>query len=653
MPTKSSTVACPLYHLIREQHLPAIEDAVRRTHESVVIGSALLNVYVRRVVTAFLNDPTPQRRIVAVSQLGSVFTQSVVANALVLASGGTCTRAPPSLSLVWSEMRNANPNLSLPGGSGTNYLRAYEARSMVATAKTALKMHFYRRVQRHVKMVHRIERSNWLALTADERKAHKLQFARMTADIVRRSIDPLKSSPIHHLWIQNTRRFLGLDLLLTNNKPLAYHLESSPGEILFATARLSYASFRTMGKGFALFPLRTAMTPRFCNFCVEALCQATGIRRAERAERPKRAAPGSVAAETIKASRLAEKRATFQQVLRPGWEKRVGHSDRFVFSFKTDGFSARLLLESDMPDGLSSTTPSGSLPRRGVHYIDDLRTRVDGIRPDMDVIGVDPGKIELMVACNDRKTSPTDPRPLHRPVRYTNKQRRYETKTEVAQKKLLAERTSSPVFDLECDLARHCKRDPTLESFNTYVNVHFASLRARLDFYARLSFRKRRWRGYVLSQKSIARLKNRVRNLVPKGKRFAIAWGAWGLTSGSACSRGNPPAFGIGLMKEFAKDFLVIPTPEHHTSKTCSVCLRSRRGAHDAGPCAEVEAFRGERVRGLRFCQTCSSHLNRDANASLNIAMNLRCFMAGEGGIRTLTPDEAELIRADAAASTN
>ena len=242
----------------------------------------------------------------------------------------------------------------------------------------------------------------------------------------------------------------------------------------------------------------------------------------------------------------------------------------------------------------------------------------------------------------------TQPWVQYRSVRYTNAQRRFELKTIVAQKKLEALRRKNSIDDLESDLARHTKRAPTLAAFTEYLQEHFRTLRTRLDFYSSLSLRRRRWRSYVLGQKSIARLKNRVREMAPSGAPVAIAWGAWGLVSGAACSRGNPPALGIGLMKEFAKDFLVVPTPEHHTSGTCSICLRSGRGPQDASPCAVMETARSTRIRGLRFCQTCSSHLNRDQNASLNIAMNFRLYMSQNSGIRALTAQERELITADA-----
>lgn len=379
--------------------------------------------------------------------------------------------------------------------------------------------------------------------------------------------------------------------------------------------------------------------------CVRAT-QATAAKRVERAKRVKRTAPGSDDSTANRASLLQEKKDTFAQVLRPGWEKRISHSDRFVFSFDTDGVSARLLLEREVP--VAHAPSSGCLPTRGKYFIDDLKQRNCAIGDDVHVIGVDPGKVELIVASNDRRRGAADPRPSYRSVRYTNAQRRFELKTIVGQKKLEALRRENSIDDLESDLARHTQRAPTLVAFNEYLQEHFRTLRARLDFYSSLSLRRRRWRSYVLGQKSIAHLKNRVRAMAPPGAKMAIAWGAWGLVSGAPCSRGNPPALGVGLMKEFAKDFLVVPTPEHHTSSTCSVCLRSGRGPHDAGPCAAIEDKRSKKIRGLRFCPTCCSHLNRDRNASLNIAMNLRLYMSQGSGIRALTTQDRELITADA-----
>ena len=484
---KTSVVACPLHHLLQDGAIADLRVAVQRTHEAAAVGSALINAYLRDRLSAFQSGDIDRRTVLA--DIDVVMQQGGVQNAFVLASGGNCRKAPPHLARVWKEMSELEFSPPPMSGSKTNYMRAYEARSMVATAKTALAMHFYNRVKAHVSRFHKVDRDEWLALPPEERKRRKLESARISKDILRKAGDAMVSNPSHHEWVDSTRTSLGLDVLLVD-KPLAYHVKTSSSAILLATWQLSCWSFNAIGKAYSIYPLRTTMTPRFCHVDIEVLCQSTAAIRAQRSGRVKRAAPGSDAAAANKASLFLEKKETFSQVLRPGWEKRISHSDRFAFSFDTDGVSARLLFEKKV-----SPPPSNGrrLPSRGTHSIDDLKGVFVG--DDVHVIGVDPGKVELMVASNDRARGPADPRPLYPSVRYTNAQRRFDMKTVVAQKKLQVLRNEHSIADLESDLARHNKRVPTLEAFNEYLREHFRTLRKRLDFYSSLSLRRRRWRS--------------------------------------------------------------------------------------------------------------------------------------------------------------
>ena len=82
-----------------------------------------------------------------------------------------------------------------------------------------------------------------------------------------------------------------------------------------------------------------------------------------------------------------------------------------------------------------------------------------------------------------------------------------------------------------------------------------------------------------------------------------------------------------------ARRFLVVPTPEAYTSKTCCRCLGECR------PWAEVEELRGKRVRGLRRCtqRDCMIPLNRDKNGATNIGTNFQRLMQGDDPIRSMT----------------
>ena len=94
-------------------------------------------------------------------------------------------------------------------------------------------------------------------------------------------------------------------------------------------------------------------------------------------------------------------------------------------------------------------------------------------------------------------------------------------------------------------------------------------------------------------------------------------------------------------MKKLSKRFVVVPTPEQYTSKTCCKCLQP------CGPWLEVEHRMGRRIRGLRICQNdaCSLPQNRDRTGASNIATQFSRLFRGMGPIRNLTAAEEELHR--------
>ena len=116
------------------------------------------------------------------------------------------------------------------------------------------------------------------------------------------------------------------------------------------------------------------------------------------------------------------------------------------------------------------------------------------------------------------------------------------------------------------------------------------------DFYAHLDHRDRRRKTRIKTQQSESRLVDRLR-ATPRANE-GLAYGAWGLVAGrpsAACNRGNPPAVGAGLLKRLARDFVVVPTPEHHTSKTCVRC-EGLCGRHPTLKTSDDKTVRGLRV---------------------------------------------------------
>ena len=97
-----------------------------------------------------------------------------------------------------------------------------------------------------------------------------------------------------------------------------------------------------------------------------------------------------------------------------------------------------------------------------------------------------------------------------------------------------------------------------------------------------------------------------------------------------------PPTIGVGIMRFLSKHFPVMITPEAYTSKTCFFC-DGMRSAVAHGKMRHTRKDRAgnevqREIRGLRVCnnEDCSAHsLNRDLNASLNIAKRAWCLLHG------------------------
>ena len=94
--------------------------------------------------------------------------------------------------------------------------------------------------------------------------------------------------------------------------------------------------------------------------------------------------------------------------------------------------------------------------------------------------------------------------------------------------------------------------------------------------------------------------------------------------------------------EKLARRFVVAPTPEAYTSKTCCKCLGV------CGPWEEMEEKMGKKIRGLRRCtqRDCMIPLNRDKNGATNIGTNFLRLIANQPPIRSMTDEDIALHRA-------
>ena len=673
------TVGCALKKLISNPaYLLKIQGAVTIVHKATILASELLNMHIRRVL-----DANPD------ADLSCCFNSNWLLNAY---NEVTIGKRKVKVDADLRATREAcMPPFFPPDRTGATQCLLYDARNLATVAATGVWMHFQKRILSHVRNKFALGEDAYGALTKDQKRPRKLELMQMANDLCRSPGTSHQSPVARHAWVASERSRLGIDAAVGDwkGKPLLYHLKTHPHRFLKTMRLMSTEKEATGGKAFALYPIRRTNVPRHVRFDQIAVRDLLGIGKSEfikeqrKAELKKRKhdaledadreasqetnptdpvfpplrpngagyesgddscshnAPGPSSAPVPKPGRtrrtkdemVEENAALFGGIvnLRAAG---VHRRERFDFAFTTDGVCARVQMRSKKVSG-GSADLSG-IPKRGVWAIDQLKhaTRAE----ELHVVGVDPGKRELVVGVD------MDDAKGCSPVRYTLKQRQRDLRSRQYADEARRGKPSE-VKDAEAALSGFNSRTASLADFCAYCAKRHETLDKCLAFYGHLDHRRRRWKTVIKTQKSEERLYKDLEKLKTDSRPLVLAYGSWGMVAGRpgmACNKGTAPCIGVGLMRKLARRFVVAPTPEAYTSKTCCRCLG------ECGPWAEVEEKMGKKIRGLRRCtqRDCMIPLNRDKNGATNIGTNFTRLMAGQPPIRSMTDEDLAFHRA-------
>lgn len=635
------TVGCSLSNLIPDvQHLNAIQGAVLTVHKCTILATELLNMHLRRYLNAECN-----------TGLKCFFNASWILNAY-----NEVTNGEKKVNVVHClrETRDqCMPPFVPPNRRGIQQCLLYDARNLATVAATGVWMHFKPRILSHVKRLHAIDKDAYNALSKEEKRKRKLTLMQMASDVCRIPSEEYQSPCETHAWVNAERERLGIDKAVGkwNMKPLLYHLKEKPHCFLKCMHIMSTEREASGASAFSLYPLRRTFVPRHIRFDQKAIRDLLRLgnsdyikqrakegsrkRKANELELPPLGNEGGGTCATPKRRSKEEMREENEALFQSVVDLRSANVQRrqlFDYAFTTDGVCARVQMRTIKKNKGGALQ---SLPRRGIWAINELKrvSRLD----EMKVVGIDPGKRELVVGVDMDN-------PLGGTVRYTQKQRLRDIRSRQYADE--SKRTKPfGVEDAEAKLSGYNSRSTDLRVFCAYCGQRHAMMDECLAFYSQMEHRKRRWKTAIKSQKSEERLFQKIEALKTKGKQVVLAYGSWGMVAGrpgTACNKGNPPCLGVGLMKKLSRRFVVAPTPEAYTSKTCCKCFG------ECGPWKEFENDKKKRIRGLRRCtqRDCMLVLNRDKNGATNIGTNFMRLMENKPLIRSLTDEDLSFHRA-------
>ena len=619
-PGRPYVVSCALHRVVvGEADAAALKDAVGRTHRCTLHATELLNLYVRDRIENHCG-----------TGLDRLFDQHWLLNAYyAVSTGRKAASVDPAVQNVYDTYMAST--VDVPDRRGLSRTLKYECINLAAVAATNVWMHFQERVLKHTRTRFALQGDAYGSLTKDERCARKLALMQAATDVCRAPDEPHRSPAEFHAWIDAERARLGIDSAVGEweGKPLLYHLKAKPHRFLVAMHAMSTDRHAAGRAAFSLFPLRRSNVPCHARFDKEALSGLFGIRASSSTKidgsgRKRRRDDPSL---------VEEKVSFFSQLLELRSIKRRHHFD---FSFTTDGVSLHLNMRKPRREGKAARV--AGMPTRGVHSIDELKqaARLE----DVHAIGIDPGRVELLVAV-DRETG--------KRARYTLKQRRKELRTRQREDELRRSKPQTVAYAEELMSQRNSKA-PGLTEFAAFASRRRALRRECPElprFYSEDVHRNNRRKTRIKAQQSETKLIERLHTLHRDSRTPVLAYGAWGLQAGragAACNKGNPPAIGVGLMKRLALHFVVVPTPEHYTSKTCVRCL---------GPCGPHPTLKtkgGTEIRGLRVCQHegCGLLQNRDRTGASNIGLQFERLFRGDPPLRPMSDEEVEFNRLSA-----
>ena len=615
------TIACRLDRIVPDRnHFELIQEAVLNAHKATIFASELLNIHIRRLLQKDIDV-----------DLKDCFSANWVLNVYNEVTYSTRkVKVVPELQTS----RLMMPAFDPPDRSGIQQCLLYDARNLVTVAATNVWMHFHKRVLSHVRIKFALTTEEYDAMTNEERKARKLILMQVATDVCKNPSDAYQSPITYHSWIENERNSIGLNDAVQDwkDKPLLYHLKVKPHRFVRCMYAMSKEKEAQEAGSFALYPLRRSLVPKHVRFDQKALRDLLHLGQSDYIK--EKAKKRKLMNETEIDCTVPSRKRTREEMLEENTELfsrildlrsvHISKQDRFDFAFTTDGVGCRI--QVIRIKNSKTVKASNKFPKRGIWAIDELKkvTRSGNVH----VIGIDPGKRELICATDMKDTKKT--------IRYTLDERRRDLCVKQYAKECNDKKPDN-VLEAEKALSAFNSRSACLDTFRAYCTQRHKTLEASLAFYSQPFHRHQRWKKVIKEQKSEEKLYNKIRQMKTDSTPLVLAYGAWGLIAGKdACKRGNPPCIGVGLMKKLAKRFVVSPTPEHCTSKTCFRCFSP------CGPWTDKEAEMGKKIRGLRLCtqRDCMLPLNRDKNASINIGNNFTRLLNGMTPLVKMTNEE-------------
>ena len=281
----------------------------------------------------------------------------------------------------------------------------------------------------------------------------------------------------------------------------------------------------------------------------------------------------------------------------------------FHHMIETDGVGCSILLLRKDKVGKRIVASKNS---KSEEYIDELKD-YSQIK-NKKIVAYDPNMSDLVYCVDSDKRNRNF-------FRYTQNQRRKETKQKKYQKIILEQKQTKikgkTIIELETELSNFNRKSLNIVEFKKYIKKKNQLNKKLFTFYEKILFRKLKLNGYWNRLQSEQRMINRFNNIFGNAKNVVIVAGDW---EQKKHRKFKEPTKGKGFRDLFRKNsYQVYLVDEFRTSCKCSNC--------EGGDCEKFRKCRNPKPskndmilsHGALICKKCSALWNRDENSSRNI----------------------------------
>jgi transposase len=459
----------------------------------------------------------------------------------------------------------------------------YLATGMLTSYENNIKLHFVKRLAKTIKMLYSDVEAN--------KRWKYVDFLLGDPQSSPLPADHFAFLLFHQDFIEQLPYSALRDSPPSSNDSLPYYLAKKPMQFLMATLWLAQQCELEGAKIFQALPLkRSPLHITLDTACLMNLFVKDGIKNMKNHINEHKDPLWRKYFNILDNKKLRKKRHSFSYMIR------------------TDGVTACILFKKIHTNTVSKSKTKSKIDSRP-------KPSIELISPDRILVGCDPGRRNLVFMTDGEQT-----------FRYSAPQRRVETYQKRSRQIIEKEKKRADIVQQETKLSNYNSKTTDPERFKQYLmQRHQVDLMVR-DFYKAPLLRKLRWRRYVHTQQSEAKMLNRIANTF--GEDCVIGYGDW---SGSNHLKYQAPSPNKRFRKLIDRRFETYDIDEYKTSATCHNCL-SPTEKFEKRPSPRPwrkssKVFRNTDhsvmilVHGLLRCTNgnCGTHWNRDLNASLNI----------------------------------